>query len=85
MADLPRLTPRMLRTLERAREIANENGQQVVGTEHVILALVDDSNGIAGQAMRSLGIADAVRATVRSIIQSEGYKAPPSRPAGEAK
>jgi ATP-dependent Clp protease ATP-binding subunit ClpA len=72
----PALTPRMKRTLERAQEIANANGQEVVGTEHVILALVDDPNGIAGQTLRGLGVADAVRAEVLRIIRSDGYNAP---------
>jgi len=74
------LTPRMRRTLERAREIAEANRQEVVGTEHVILALVDDPRGIAGQVMASLGFADAIREEVRRIIRSDGYNTPGGPP-----
>ena len=73
-SGVPKLTPRMQETLRRAREIATANGQEVVGTEHVILALVEDSDGIAGMVLRSVGAADPVRNEVLRIIGSDGYK-----------
>jgi ATP-dependent Clp protease ATP-binding subunit ClpA len=74
--DIPRLTPRMQRSLRRALEIALENDQKVVGTEHVLLAFLDDQAGIAGMTLHSVGIAGAVRAEVVRIITSDGYKTP---------
>lgn len=73
MDGLP-LTPRMLRSLQRALKIAQENGQEVVGTEHVVLAFLDDPAGIAGMTLHSAGIAPALRAEIVRIITSEGYK-----------
>jgi ATP-dependent Clp protease ATP-binding subunit ClpA len=69
----------MRRSLERAQVIAQENGQHVVGTEHVLLAFLEDQSGIAGMALHSVGNARLVRAEVVHIITSEGYK-PPTRP-----
>jgi ATP-dependent Clp protease ATP-binding subunit ClpA len=75
------MTPRMQRTMERASAIAHENGQRVVGTEHVLLAFLEDMNGIAGGTLHRLGYADAVRAAVRRILASDsiGRRAMPSR------
>ena len=77
MEDLPPLTPRMRRSLQRAQVIAQENGQDVVGTEHVLLAFLEDQSGIAGMALHSVGSARLVRAEVVHIITSAGYKTPP--------
>lgn len=74
--DLPALTPRMRRSLQRAQVIAQENRQDVVGTEHVLLAFLEDQSGIAGMALHSVGSARLVRAEVVHIITSEGYKTP---------
>jgi ATP-dependent Clp protease ATP-binding subunit ClpA len=74
--ELPALTPRMRRSLHRAREIAEENGQAVIGTEHLLLAFLDDRAGIAGMTLHSVGNATALRAELVHIITSEGYKTP---------
>jgi ATP-dependent Clp protease ATP-binding subunit ClpA len=66
----------MRRSLHRAHEIARENGQEVVGTEHVVLAFLDDERGIAGSTLHSLGVAAALRAEVVRIITSVGYRTP---------
>lgn len=76
MDELPSLTPRMRRSLVRALAIANENGQDVVGTEHVLLAFLADRDGIAGIVLDAVGAADPVRAEVIRIITSAGYKDP---------
>jgi ATP-dependent Clp protease ATP-binding subunit ClpA len=74
--ELPPLTPRMRRTLQRALELAQENGQGVVGTEHVLLALLADRDGIAGRTLHETGLARAMQAEIARIITSEGYKTP---------
>ena len=66
----------MRRSLLRAKAIAQENGQDVVGTEHVLLALLEDQSGIAGMALHSVGSARLVRAEIVHIITSDGYKTP---------
>jgi ATP-dependent Clp protease ATP-binding subunit ClpA len=76
MDELPPLTPRMRRSLARALAIATENDQHVVGTEHVLLAFLDDRDGIAGMVLEVVGAADRVRAEVIRIITSTGCKDP---------
>jgi ATP-dependent Clp protease ATP-binding subunit ClpC len=78
--DLPylALTPRMKRTMENADRIAAGRGHDYVGTEHLLLALLDDPDGIAGSAIRRLGFEPALRATVEGILASVGYQTPSS-------
>jgi ATP-dependent Clp protease ATP-binding subunit ClpA len=80
MEGLPPMTPRMRRTLQHAQAIAAENRQEVVGTEHVMLAFLDDQAGIAGRTLHSVGDAAAIRAEIVRIITSEGYKTPSRMP-----
>ena len=42
------LTPRMQTTLKRASEIATARNHNYAGTEHLLLALLDDPGGIGG-------------------------------------
>lgn len=67
-------TPRVERTMARAGEIAGELGHNHVGTEHLVVALIDDAQGIAGMAMHQLGVAEAIRGEVIRIIDSAGYR-----------
>ena len=50
------LTPRMKHTMVRAAELAAARGNAYLGTEHVLLALLDDPEGIAGGVMHRLGL-----------------------------
>jgi ATP-dependent Clp protease ATP-binding subunit ClpA len=63
----------MVRTMSRAGELARERGHDYLGTEHLILALIEDTNGIAGGVMHRLECAAAVRDEVRRIMESDGY------------
>ena len=67
------LTPRMKHTMTRAMEIARERGHGYLGTEHLLLALLDDPRGIAGGVIHRLGHATAIRDEVVRIIESDGY------------
>lgn len=68
------LTTRMQRTLERAAAISRGNGQTFVGTEHVLLALLDDRDGVAGMVLHRLGLAEGLRRDVAQIMDSDGYR-----------
>jgi ATP-dependent Clp protease ATP-binding subunit ClpC len=78
--DTPALTPRMKHTMSHAGELARARGHDYLGTEHLILALIEDSDGIAGLVMKRLGCAAAVRDEVIRIIESDSYSRPLSRP-----
>jgi ATP-dependent Clp protease ATP-binding subunit ClpA len=73
--ELP-LTPRAKRTLREADRIARMWGHTYVGTEHLMLALLADPNGIGGGTVHRLGSAEAVRAEIERILDSDGYSRP---------
>jgi ATP-dependent Clp protease ATP-binding subunit ClpA len=70
----PNPTPRVERTLERASREATARGHDYLGTEHLLLALIADANGIAGLVLRELGVAERAAQRVREIMDSPGYR-----------
>ena len=57
MGKLPH-TPRCKHVLERAINAAKEIGHNYVGTEHILLGLIREVDGIAFQVLHSLGITE---------------------------
>jgi hypothetical protein len=58
-------TPRATQCLTRATSEARAMGHHYVGTEHLLLAVVADDEGLAASVLAELGVThDAVRATV---------------------
>jgi thiamine-phosphate pyrophosphorylase len=55
MGKLP-LTPRVKKALEYAAKEARELGHNYVGTEHMLLGLLHEEEGVAGQVLRNLDI-----------------------------
>ena len=55
--------------LSAAREEALRLNHAYIGTEHVLLALVDETGGVAARVLSSLGVGpDAVRTSVESAV-----------------
>ncbi len=54
------LTPRSKKVLELSLRAALERGHNYVGTEHILLGLIRDGDGVAGQVLAALG-ADLTR------------------------
>jgi ATP-dependent Clp protease ATP-binding subunit ClpA len=69
-------TPRMHKVLGRAATEAKYAGVNVIGAEHVFLAILDEEDSIPTQVMSSLGVVDQVRAELRRVLESEGYRTP---------
>jgi ATP-dependent Clp protease ATP-binding subunit ClpC len=82
--NIPALTPRMDHTLNRAGQLARGRGHDYLGTEHMILALLEDPDGIAGGVMHRLGYASAIRDEVVRIMGSDGYAGRPRGPSDSA-
>jgi ATP-dependent Clp protease ATP-binding subunit ClpC len=57
-AELP-LTPRSLQVIHFARDEARQFNQQFVDTEHLLLALLREPDGVAGRLLRKLGVQPA--------------------------
>ncbi len=69
----PSLAPRTKRVIELAVEEARMMGHHYIGTEHLLLGLVREGEGIAVNVLRGLGInLDRIRTqTARNILQSQ--------------
>jgi SAM-dependent methyltransferase len=66
-------TPRMKATAKRALEVAVGMSHDYLGTEHMLLAMLDDPDGIAGGVLHRLGFAEAARTELERIITHPGY------------
>jgi ATP-dependent Clp protease ATP-binding subunit ClpA len=77
------LTPRSRRTLVRAAELSEKAGQAFIGTEHMMLALAQDSDGLAGHVLDRLGMRDAVRRELENVIAGHGSGGSPDDPGDE--
>ncbi len=72
------ITPRVKRVLELSQEEARELGHNYRGTEHLLLALIREREGIAAQVLLSLGLdLEKVRQKVLELLGS-GAEARPS-------
>ena len=69
----PSLAPRTKRVIELAVDEARLMGNHYIGTEHLLLGLVREGEGIAVNVLRGLGVnLDGVRQqTARNILQGQ--------------
>lgn len=68
-----RFTERARRVLVLAQEEARLLGHGFIGTEHILLGLIQEGEGVAARALESLGITlEAVRAKVEETIGMAG-------------
>ncbi len=69
----PTLTPRTKRVIELAVEEARQMGHAYIGTEHLLLGLIQEQEGIAAEVLRGLGMSlDRIRTqTNRAILESQ--------------
>jgi ATP-dependent Clp protease ATP-binding subunit ClpA len=64
-----RFTEKARRVVVLAQEESREMGHDHIGTEHLLLALIREEDGIAGQALGKAGITlDAARKQVEAIV-----------------
>jgi ATP-dependent Clp protease ATP-binding subunit ClpA len=71
-----RFTDRARRVVVLAQEEARMLKHNYIGTEHILLGLIREAEGVAAKALESLGISlDAVRQQVEEII-GQGQQAP---------
>ena len=68
-----KFTEKAKRILFLARYEASQQGSKVIGTEHILLGLIHEGEGVAAKALESLGISlEAVRNQVEEIIGQGG-------------
>ena len=69
-------TPRAKKVLELSLREALQLGHNYIGTEHILLGLIHEGEGVAAKALESLGISlEAVRQQVEEII-GQGQASP---------
>ena len=68
-----RFTDRARRVVVLAQEEARLLNHNYIGTEHILLGLIHEGEGVAAKALESLGISlEAVRSQVEEIIGQGG-------------
>jgi ATP-dependent Clp protease ATP-binding subunit ClpC len=71
MAGMERFTQRARRVLSLAHQEAERTLNNSIGTEHLLLGLIDEEGGVAGRVLRELGLKpDQVRDVVNRISSS---------------
>ncbi|MHB8276641.1 MAG: ATP-dependent Clp protease ATP-binding subunit, partial [Candidatus Humimicrobiaceae bacterium] len=79
-----RFTEKARKVVVKAQDEARFLKQNYIGTEHLLLGLIDEHDGIAAKALVEMGIPlDEVRAAVKSVItegSSESYEHIPFTP-----
>ena len=72
-----RFTDRARRVVVLAQDEGRALNHNYIGTEHILLGLIQEGEGVAAKALESMGISlDAVRTEVKEIIGTGGH--PPS-------
>lgn len=70
------ITPRVKRVLELAMAAAAQLGHRYVGTEHLLLGLIREGEGVAARVLQNMGV-DLEKATqeIINLLQSQGNNA----------
>jgi len=80
------LTPRAKRVIELAIDEARRLGHNYIGTEHLLLGLVREGEGIAAGVLESLGVnLDKVRHEVIRVLSQSSAAGPSGGVGGDAK
>ncbi|MBI2930915.1 MAG: AAA family ATPase, partial [Planctomycetes bacterium] len=76
LGQLP-FSPRAKRVIELAGEAASQLGHDVIGTEHLLLGLLKENEGIAAQVLTNLGLKlDEVRDMVLEVLGADMQQEP---------
>ncbi len=74
MAGMERFTQRARRVLSIAHQEAERSRKREIGTEHLLLGLIDEEGGVAGRVLRELGLdPDRVREMVERVTGGGTY------------
>jgi len=66
------LTPQGKRSIELAVQEAQSFGHHYIGTEHLLLGLLRQEEGLASQVLRKVGVTlDAARERVKQLLEAE--------------
>ena len=76
-------TPLVISVMERSFRVARENNQTYVSTEHLLIGIVEEGNGIAMDILMRLGVtAASVKTAVEKLTEKDQGKKRPMAGAG---
>ena len=79
-------TPLVVSVMEKSFRLARENNQTYVSTEHLLLAIVSEGDGVAMDILRRLGVSAAsVRTAVEKLTSNDQGKQRPLAGAGSGR
>ncbi|MEW6170849.1 MAG: ATP-dependent Clp protease ATP-binding subunit [Candidatus Omnitrophota bacterium] len=85
LGDIP-FTPRAKKALELSAEEARSLGHNYIGTEHLLLGLIKEGEGVASQVLLNLGLdLSRVRNEVMNILGSASIPGTTNQPMGKSK
>ena len=75
MAGMERFTQRARRVLSLAAQEAERMRHSYIGTEHLLLGLIEEEGGVAGRVLRDLGLeVDRVKEVVERLSEGGQYR-----------
>jgi ATP-dependent Clp protease ATP-binding subunit ClpC len=75
MASMERFTQRARHVLALAHQEAERTHQGFIGTEHLLLGLLEEDGGVAGRVLRELGLEiDRVREMIQRVSNAGGFE-----------
>src|SRR4030043_922584 len=77
-------TPRAKKVLELSLREALQMGHNYIGTEHILLGLLREGEGVAARGLNSMGITlDIVKEKVKELLSKQSYYSEPEKAASE--
>ncbi|HUH97829.1 MAG TPA: ATP-dependent Clp protease ATP-binding subunit [Anaerolineales bacterium] len=73
MAGMERFTQRARRVLSLAHQEAERSHQESIGTEHLLLGLIEEDGGVAGRVLRELGLESTRVREMVGRVSVEGH------------
>ncbi len=79
MAGMDRFTQRARRVLSLAHQEAERAHQNLIGTEHLLIGLIEEEGGVAGRVLREMGLESARVREMVLRLTGEGHNPPGER------
>jgi ATP-dependent Clp protease ATP-binding subunit ClpC len=77
-------TPRAKKVLELSLREALQMGHNYIGTEHILLGLLKEGEGVAARVLNSMGITlDIVKEKVKELLSKQSYYSEPEKVTSE--
>jgi ATP-dependent Clp protease ATP-binding subunit ClpC len=79
MAGMDRFTQRARRVLSLAHQEAERAHHNLIGTEHLLIGLIEEEGGVAGRVLREMGLESARVREMVMRLTGEGHTPPGER------